>query len=321
MILTIGNSSSYELAAFSAVVESLQRRGYQAVLFKQDKCLEDEFLTFKTSRESWKFEIKIDGRRYSAEDFSAIWYLKPHLPRRLLEHPIVDYRQFIRSQFFTMRQAMWNLFHEKRWINDPWAQEMAENKIYQLRTAIEVGLHIPDTIITSDPDEVRIFYKNHSKGIVTKMLKTSPLLDSVIYTNLVTKEAMERIDSVKMAPCIFQSVVQKQYELRITIVGDHIFPAKVYSQGDPETSLDWRKKPKLNDFEVKMEITSLPEAITEKLKLLMARLGLRYGCIDMVVTPEGEHIFLEINPNGQWYFVQLRTEASIAEAIADLLVS
>lgn len=53
----------------------------------------------------------------------------------------------------------------------------------------------------------------------------------------------------------------------------------------------------------------------------MRHVGLNYGCIDMIVTPNGEYVFLEINPSGQWYFVQMKTNMDIASAIVDLIIS
>lgn len=75
----------------------------------------------------------------------------------------------------------------------------------------------------------------------------------------------------------------------------------------------------MNDYKVKMETTSIPDQVTKNIKTFMTKLGLRFGCIDMIVTPTGEYVFLEINPNGQWYFVQLATKQGIASSIADLL--
>ena len=95
---------------------------------------------------------------------------------------------------------------------------------------------------------------------------------------------------------------------------------KVFRLMDEATALDWRRKPLLNDFAVRMEPLDLPRGVKDRLCAFMRSLGLRFGCVDMIVTPSGEHVFLEVNPNGQWYFVQLRTGQAIAEAIADILV-
>lgn len=320
MILAVGNSGSYEIAAFQAVVSELEKNGASAILFKQDKCLDGEGLFFEAHDGQTAFKVMLNNMEFNIEDFSAIWYLKPHLPTKLLRFEPAAYRQFIDRQFRKMRTALWSVFANKHWVDDPWSVEKAENKIFQMTLANRIGFTIPDTLITSDPNKVRKFYGAHSEGIIVKLLAVSPMIDNVIYTNTVTPEHLTKIDSVKMSPSIFQVAIPKAHELRITIVGDNIFAAKIHSQEDEYLALDWRRKPKLNDFEVKMEPVSLPPIVENKLRMFMRSLGLQFGCVDMIVTPDGDYVFLEINPNGQWYFVQLNIEAKIGQAIAELLL-
>lgn len=321
MILSIGNSGTYEVDAFQAVVNELEKRGYQAILFKQDKCLEGEYLVFEVVNNNLIYSVVVDGKMYNIDDFSAIWYMKPHLPIDLMKFEPAEYRQFIQKQFWSMRIALWSIFRHKKWLDDPWSIQIAEDKLFQLKCAMQVGLNIPETLATSDPKRVKNFYEKHNGNVVVKALGVSPIIDKVLYTNKLTDKDIAQIDSVKMSPSIFQVCVSKKHELRITVVGDKIFPVKIYSQGDEATSLDWRKKPKLNDFNVKMEQTTLPMKIEQYIRCYMKSINLRYGCIDMIVAKDDEYVFLEINPNGQWYFVQLNTEARIAEAIAELLTN
>lgn len=320
MILAIGNSGAYEFAAYSEVVKVLKNHGHDAVLFKQDRCLEGDYLTFEVKNGLPTYHIIIDGEKYAVEDFSAVWYLKPHLPLSFFTDQAPEHHSFIRRQFDEMLRAIWTVFRNKKWLNDQWAILMAENKIYQLQKAAELGFVIPNTVITSDPLCVRRFYEDNSRDIVVKLFASSPILNRVIYTNVVTQQHMDRIDTVRKSPSIFQARIKKAYELRITVVGHKIFPVKIHSQEDEETSLDWRKKPKLNDFTVRMEPTTIPPHIEQQIFLLMRAMNLRFGCIDMIVTPDDQYVFLEINPNGQWYFVQLKTGVQIAEAIAQLLI-
>ena len=254
-------------------------------------------------------------------DLSAIWYIKPRLPKELFSYEPIEHRNFIHKQFFEMRRTIWSMFNDKKWLNNPWSIDKAENKPYQLLEALESGFNTPDTVITSDPELVMDFYNKHSKDIIVKLLSSSIIPDHVIYTNKVTDEYMSEISSVKMSPSIFQETVKKDHELRITVVGNRLFPVKIYSQEDSETSLDWRKKPKFNDFKVRMESAVLPREVETKIFVFMNKLGLDFGCIDMIVDENGDYIFLEINSNGQWYFVQLNTGAKIAEAIASELIS
>lgn len=132
MILVIGNAGVYEWEAYSAVKHALQCRGHEAVLFRQDHCLENDFLTFLSEKSLFKCYVMIDGRKYDVDDFSGIWYLRPHLPRALLEYEPVEHRPFLEQQFKSMRQALWVIFRDKKWLNDPWLMSIAENKSYQL---------------------------------------------------------------------------------------------------------------------------------------------------------------------------------------------
>jgi len=318
MILAIGNSNLWELEAFDLVRQEMEKNGEKAVIFKQDKCLEGEYLNYIIKNGSSSYVMEIDGKEYNAEQFSTIWNLKPIMPEPIRRFEPVEYRHFITRQFYAMQEAIWTMFAHKRWIDNPWTVMKAEDKIYQLNTAIESGFNVPDTLISSNPKRVVDFHRQHN-GIIVKMLRASPMNDKVIYTNRVTEEYLKAIESVKLSPSIFQEVVEKKYELRITVVGDNIFPVKIDSQMDSITSLDWRKKPKLNDTEVELTPTELPSEICSKIKLFMKKMNLRFGCLDMAVTKEGKYIFFEINPNGQWYFVQLQTHIPIAKAIANLL--
>ncbi|WKZ26843.1 MAG: hypothetical protein QY311_01665 [Candidatus Paceibacterota bacterium] len=321
MILAIGNSGIHEVEAFQSVVTALQSRGVnKVVLFRQDKCLESDFLVYQANATGVRYDVVIDSTPYCIDDFTGIWYLKPHLPKELLLLEPGEYRQMVNRQFQEMRHALRTLFRDKKWVNDPWAEAIAENKLLQLKVATDLGFSIPPTLVTSDPDRVRAFFYQQSGGVIMKLLAPAMIMNNVMYTNRLSEEALAGIDRIKQAPAIFQGYVEKAYELRITVVGDKIFAAKIDSQVDPETAVDWRRKPRLNDTDLKMSSVTLPSDVEARLFKLVAKLGLRFGCIDMIVSPSGDYIFLEINPNGQWYFVQLRTQARIAEAIADLLV-
>jgi hypothetical protein len=63
----------------------------------------------------------------------------------------------------------------------------------------------------------------------------------------------------------------------------------------------------------------MPAKTDQKIHLLMKRLGLLYGAVDLRLTPEGEYVFLEINPAGEWRFVEERTHQPITAAMATFL--
>jgi len=121
-----------------------------------------------------------------------------------------------------------------------------------------------------------------------------------------------------LAPILAQEYIEKKLELRITIVGQKMFTCAIHSQDSEQTRIDWRRY----DFRnVKHLPYQLPEKIKQKLHKLMKIWNLSFGAIDMILTPEGKYVFLEINPNGQWLWIEQLTEMPISRVIAELLAN
>ncbi len=321
MYLIIGSSAYKYLDAYQMVIDRIRCRGSDAVVYRQDQCLDSDYLTFEVRNGRAEFFITIDGNSYNVNEFEGYWLDHPTLPPVLERYNPPEHRRFIDKQFFTVREGLRYLLRGKRWLNDPEKMAMINNKIFQMTIALDAGFLIPETLITSDPRKITELANSCDGKIVTKILAPSPILDQIILTRILSDEQLRNIDSARFCPAIYQPYVEKDYELRITVVGEKIFTAKIESQTDERTKVDWRARPSLNDTEAKMEILPTPIFLEEKIRRLMALSGLNYGAIDMIVTPKGEYVFLEINPNGQWFFVQLQSEAEIADALAELLVS
>jgi glutathione synthase/RimK-type ligase-like ATP-grasp enzyme len=115
---------------------------------------------------------------------------------------------------------------------------------------------------------------------------------------------------------IFQAYVPKLVELRITVVGRRIFAAEIHSQRTNHTRCDWRR---YDQGQTPHRPHELPRDLEQRCTALVERLCLRYGAIDMVLTPDGRYVFLEINPNGQYLWIEHETGLPISEAICDLL--
>src|SRR5262249_2530274 len=149
--------------------------------------------------------------------------------------------------------------------------------------------------------------------------KDSPLSrreSRVVFTQFLTVDRLEELDSLAVCPAIFQEYIEKQVELRITIVGDQVFTAAIHSQEHPQTQGDFRRLALMpNPESVKHTIFDLPSEIRSKLLSLMSRLGLVFGCVDMILTPCGEYVFLEVNPAGQWGWIEQMTGMPITEAL------
>jgi glutathione synthase/RimK-type ligase-like ATP-grasp enzyme len=118
-------------------------------------------------------------------------------------------------------------------------------------------------------------------------------------------------------PCQFQEYVPKRSEFRVTVIGNELFTAEILSQEHPETVVDFRRF----DVPVTYRAAKLPDELAERCLRLTHSYGLNFGAIDFVLTPDGRYVFLEINPNGQFLFVQQRVpELRMAEARAACLI-
>ena len=181
-----------------------------------------------------------------------------------------------------------------------------------------VGLEIPRTIVTNNPDEVRRFIAEAKGEVIYKGLSPPRNIapDKALFTGLITDETLANLDLIRITPGIFQERIDKLYELRVTVVGDRIFAVRIDSQALAETQLDWRHA----QHDVRYEAVTLPKEITVKINVFMESLGLIYGAFDFIVTPDRDYVFLEVNPGGAYMWVEAATGLAITPAIADALI-
>ena len=196
----------------------------------------------------------------------------------------------------------------------------AEVKPLQLKVARAVGLEIPRTVTTNDPATVRAFAKTCANGMITKMLASFAIYDdagkeNVVFTNPVSEADLDDLDGLALCPMTFQEKVDKRVELRVTVVGERVFAAQIDSQRVARAQNDWRREG--NAMLDAWEPYDLPAPITAALVRYMDHFGLTYGAADLIVTPDGRHVFLECNPAGEWFW--LAPKLPIAEALADVL--
>ena len=126
------------------------------------------------------------------------------------------------------------------------------------------------------------------------------------YTNLVHRDDLVDDASIAASPMIVQARIPKAKELRITIVGDTIFPVAFETAGVPDADVDWRRLG-LDITNIAHTVHPLPNSLEASLRHYMRRLNLVFGCVDMILTPGGEYVFLEINPSGQWGWIEACT--------------
>jgi glutathione synthase/RimK-type ligase-like ATP-grasp enzyme len=261
------------------------------------------------------------GRCVDLCSIAAVWYRRPGDPASDLILRDRKYREGIDEENYKFLQDLWQSTN-CRWVpGTPGALPDAE-KLHQLMLARQLGFAVPDTLVSNDPDEVLAFYGRHAGRIISKRAAFSRLGEHGTYFSRYTERMSRRdlgyLDAVRFCPMIFQAYVTKDLELRITVVGERIFAAEIYSQDSNHTKHDWRR---YDHYRTRYGVHDLPDEVGRLCLLLTKRLQLTFGAIDMIVTPAGEYVFLEINANGQYLWIEEQAGLPITSSIADLLIS
>ncbi|UUU33641.1 ATP-grasp ribosomal peptide maturase [Streptomyces sp. CA-210063] len=198
------------------------------------------------------------------------------------------------------------------WVNHPLRNAAADYKPTQLALAHRLGLTVPPTLVTNDSDEARQFIREH-REVIHKTLRWTPYQrDGISLTSWASPVRAEELDdTVRVTPHLFQARVDKVADVRVLIVGRRVFAVRIDSD-----LLDWRK-----DYTaLKYSVVDLPNRLEKTLLTYLDHFGLASGSFDLAVDRDGEHHWLELNPNGQWGWLEEKTGLEMAAAFADLLV-
>jgi len=302
----------------TAVAAELEQLGGDAVivdtsLFPDRARLIARYETCEHCRER-VFLLELDAGRIDLAHVGAAWWRRPQHPTpspALRRH---DHQVFVVSETHEALRGLWHAL-DAFWINDPGRDEVAHRKLLQLKVAQQVGLEIPSTLVTNDVTAARSYVDARGyRNVICKAFSATE--QQWRETRLVREQELAALDNVRYAPVIFQEYVPADVDLRVTIVGDQIFAAAIHSQ-ESQYPVDFR----MDMTNTRIEADELPPDVCRRLLELMARLGIVYGAVDLRRTPDGRHVFLEVNPAGQWLFVEVATQQPIAAAVARELLT
>jgi hypothetical protein len=205
------------------------------------------------------------------------------------------------------------------WVNHPDHNRAAGSKLEQLRRAREVGFDVPRTLVTNVSEEARAFAAQTRAGLVCKPIDDGQLdLDEgprLFFTSRFEPEPGDLLDDLGPEPYLFQELVPKCHDVRVTVIGDAVFATRIESQETEAGKTDWR----VAGPDAKHVSEGLPEAVAQRCVELTRSYGLHFGAIDLGATADGGYAFFEINPNGQWAWVEQITGQPLRAAMADLL--
>jgi len=262
---------------------------------------------------------KIDNISIKFEQISAVWWRNkrfPYLGENINEKSI---QEFIDIEWRYLLSSLYHFTPQAFWVNNPLKQYKTNFKSYQLLLARNLGFSIPNTIMTNNSQDILPHFENEGRMIYKQLGWTMFPNGDVIFTSEVKKEqVIDQPDDIRLTPGIFQEYIEKDYELRVTVVGEEIFAVKINSQQQQRTVIDWRHD-QLSDM---YEGYELSEELKQKLIEFNFKAGIEFGAYDLIKTKDGRYIFLECNPSGQWLWLEEKlNHLNISESFARLLIN
>jgi glutathione synthase/RimK-type ligase-like ATP-grasp enzyme len=296
-----------------AVMEALLERGAPAELLDLAEFPAKLALSMEFEGDGRRFQLRREGGgRLDLSTVGAVWWRRPQPYKLAAGVTDAAHRRFGYSEAATAMDGLYQSL-DAFWVNDPRKDAAASHKPWQLTVAQRSGLSIPPTLMTNDPEEARDFWARHGNNVIYKIFRALP--EAWRETRRLKPEDAALADRVRVTPIIFQPFVEAVADIRATVIGNEVFAA----------AADARKGEYPTDFRfnanLQWEKHRLPAEIEDQLRSLMRHMGLEYGAIDLRLTPEGEYVFLEINPAGQFLWVELATRQKIAAALAEHLMA
>ncbi|KRE97818.1 hypothetical protein ASG87_14935 [Frateuria sp. Soil773] len=255
----------------------------------------------------------------------SVWFRRPAEPQP--SHCLDADKQFVQRQWTYFQK---NLFHlndsiiPALWANRPGAAIAAESKLLQLQIAHALDMNIPELVVTNHAADVRRIIKKYGKVIFKTFHPHSwqSASNGNIYdigVALLDADSELPEESIAVCPGIFQRYIEKAFDIRVTVIGQHMFAVRILKQSG-DAYLDWRQH--VLGKEAVMAAVQLPSEWEAKIRALMNRLGIVIGCVDLVVDGDGNMFFLEINQAGQFLFVEEKLpDVPLLRAMTAMLAS
>lgn len=276
-------------------------------------------ICFRDNRHNFLIRFS-DGSQITQDDLSSVYFRQPITPSfENIEDDAT--RQFVENEFTELLRSLWRVIPEKLWLNHPRKLWLASNKVEQLMEAARVGFSVPDTLISHSKDSLESLLVEKGSDLVVKAVRHGfiRVKDRILLagTQRLPQRFLQDFGCYTSVPMTYQEEIKNSSDVRVVVVGDEIFPAEIIL--DRKEFVDWR----ISDIEgrdLRYVPITLPSDIREYCVEIVKRFGLRYSSIDLMRDAQGAYYFLELNPNGQWAWIEQLTEYKIRDSIVRNLV-
>lgn len=315
MILCITHSQ--DTYTIDLVQQRLHQLGYTAFRFNSDEFGTRYRLRYRLTTSGPRYQLQCGSQVIDAQDIQGVWYRKLWA---LQVPPSLDPAYV--PAFLKEYNTSLNIFLDA--LDVPWINRLdldhavGGNKLLQLSAAQATGLHVPQTLFSNHAEDAIRFYDDHQGEVVVKLhgalSKTMDGRGEFFPTTRLRKEDVPMLESLSACPMILQEYIPKDRELRVVYIDGDFYTGSLRA---PELT-DWRTG---STTLIQWEAHELPGHIEEKIDEMMRLLGLQFGAIDMILQPDGEYVFLEVNPQGEWGMLEKYLGFPISATIAEKLVN
>lgn len=253
---------------------------------------------------NWK--ITTDSWSICRDAIFSIYYRKPRLPD--LSNYEGEYQSMIQKDIIATIVGLVDSFNGIV-LSKPSILRKTENKIYQLQKGKEIGFNVPKTIITNNADLANGLLSKEKT--IIKPITTGKIQIGDRYEIYQTNILDELLNDISITPVYLQEYIPKLYEVRLTIINGYFYGVKIQSSNE----IDWRDEQADNKY----IIIDVPVEIKNKCNKMLNKFNLNFGAFDFIVNRDLRWIFLEVNPNGQWLWLEQILNLNISEKIIEFL--
>lgn len=306
------------------VINELQKTQINPIRLNSDSFIRNStyFYEWQSSAVNFKRFLSFEDSLKESENIGVIWWRKPD---KYVVFPEVtdDWAiKYCQEETESLIYSLCGLYPQAKWVNNYYNLRLPSHRINQIPVAKKIGLAIPPTLVTNSYKAIYDFLSKQGSCIIKPMRYSGFLHDGKqygCYTRSIDLETIEEFkDSIRLAPVFLQKRIAKKAEYRVTLIGKHHFVCRIDAQHtkDSDIALDWRvtEPEKLIHAPDK-----LPVEYISKLYKMLDEFGLNFGAFDIIRDDDNTLYFIELNPNGQWYWIEILTGMPMVKAMIELI--
>lgn len=302
------------------VIKRLHERNIPFVRFNTESFPLQTKGVMTISNKSTCYEIRTSKKAIVNERIKSVWYRRPVTPDISSVKLKSEDIEFAIRENIAFLQNYWACLADVRWINNPFSLHKVEQKAFQLKVASELGFLIPQTMISNVYESILSFAVNCKNGFVVKPLSHGALGEAdekAIFTNEINIDSINNLkESINLCPFIIQEKITKECDVRVTVFSDNVFAHRILPKTGLPREVDWRLyKP----HELLYNAIRPPEEVSASIRRFMVIMNISYGAFDFCITPKGDWFFIEVNPSGQFAWIEIATGDKLIDSLIDML--